>query len=71
MGQFDQFLSLTTDVIAKSDFNNLSALQDVQTRLDAWTANNATPAGKMIAAAPMSITVEPSKVSESAKINYF
>lgn len=44
MGQFDQFLAGMTDVIAKDDFNNLASLQDVQSRIDQYTATKAIPA---------------------------
>jgi hypothetical protein len=69
MGRFDQFLALTTDVIAKADFNNLAALQDVQGRMDQWSANN-TGAPKQISSAAVSLA-NSAKQPESVTSDYF
>jgi hypothetical protein len=41
MGEVENFLDLTKDVIAKADFNDEAALADVQNKLDKWSGQDA------------------------------
>lgn len=47
MGEVENFLNLTKDVITKADFNDEASLNDVQAKLDKWTGQNSQmPIGK-------------------------
>ncbi len=43
MGQFDQFLSLTSDIVAKDDFSKLAALEQIQSKIDNFANQSAVP----------------------------
>lgn len=78
MGEVENFLSLTKDVITKADFNDEAALTDVQNKLDKWTGQNSQmsmgKAGEtkqqMIAAASGE-TLPPANVPSEISIDQF
>lgn len=78
MGEVENFLSLTKDVITKADFNDEAALTDVQNKLDKWTGQNSQmsmgKAGEtkqqMIAAASGD-TLPPANVPSEISIDRF